>query len=174
MTFGVEFPQVQYIDLMQIVQVWKAVTIVTSVCLNLSTILVVGHFMSAKVSPEWRLNLGFRTQKKCPFPLNRGVPSIQVTNTRIMWISFRDQILCPLHGYVPWMEGFQCSLSYYKTCCLPIRGLWRKLFSENIFLPTTMATLREVASRRYEEAGVICHYFSGRRVNIGKIKTNIT
>ena len=68
MTFGVEFPQVQYIDLMQIVQVWKAVTIVTSVCLNLSTILVVGHFMSAKVSPEWRLNLGFRTQKSVPFP----------------------------------------------------------------------------------------------------------
>ena len=33
----------QYIDLMQIVQVWKAVTIVTSVCLNLSTILVVSH-----------------------------------------------------------------------------------------------------------------------------------
>ena len=92
---------------MYIVQVWKAGTIVTSVCLNLATILVVGHFMSAKVSPERRLNLGFRTQKKCPFPLNRGVPSIQVTNTRIMWTFFRDQILCPLNGCVPWIEVSQ-------------------------------------------------------------------
>ena len=79
------------------------------------------------------------------------------------------QWLCPLNRGVS-KEGFQCSLSYYITCCLPIRGLWWKLFSENIFLSTTMATLREVASGRYEVAGVICHYFSGGRLNIGKIK----
>ena len=69
-----------------------------------------------------------------------------------------SQWLCPLNRGVP-KEGFQCSLSYYRTCCLPIRGLWRKLFSENIFLSTTTATLWEEGSGRYEEAGVICHYF---------------
>ena len=36
--------------------------------------LPVSHFLIAKVSPEWRLNLGFGTQKECPFTLNRGVP----------------------------------------------------------------------------------------------------
>ena len=45
---------------------------------------ICGHFLSAKVSSEWGLNLGFATQKKCPFPLNRGVPSIKLTNTKIM------------------------------------------------------------------------------------------
>ena len=43
---------------------------------------------SAKVSPEWRLDLGVGTLKKCPFPLNRGVPSKEVTNTKIMWTFF--------------------------------------------------------------------------------------
>ena len=49
--------------------------------------------VSAKV---W-LNLGFGTQKKCPFALNRGVPSIEVTNTKIMWTFFRDRSLRPLN-----------------------------------------------------------------------------
>ena len=40
------------------------------------TLFVVSQDLSAKVSPEWRLHLGFGTQKKCPFPLNRAVPSI--------------------------------------------------------------------------------------------------
>ena len=39
-----------------------------------------------KVSPEWRSKLGFRTQRKCPFPLNRGVPSIEVTDTKIIYL----------------------------------------------------------------------------------------
>ena len=65
---------------------------------------VVSHFLSAKVSSEWKLNLGFGTQKKCPFPLNRGVPSIKLTNTKIMWTFFQDQILCPLNRGVPWIE----------------------------------------------------------------------
>ena len=60
----------------------KAVAIVTDE--HFSTLFVVSHFFSAKVSPEWRLNPGFRTQKKCPFPLNRGVLSMEVTNTKIM------------------------------------------------------------------------------------------
>ena len=84
-----------------------------------------------------------------------------------------SQWLCPLNRGVQ-KEGFQCGLTYYRTCCFPIRGLWRKLFSENIFLSTTTATLREEASVRYEEAGVICHYFSrGEEGKNLKIKTNI-
>ena len=38
----------------------------------------------AKVSPKWRLNPGFGTQKEGPFPLNRCVPLIEVTDTKIM------------------------------------------------------------------------------------------
>ena len=66
----VKFPLVQYINLSEIVDVLKSVFIVTDEHLNLSTIFVVSHFLSAKVSPEWKLNQGFGTQKKCPF--NRG------------------------------------------------------------------------------------------------------
>ena len=79
----------------------KAVVILAGVHLNLSTLFVVSHFSSAKVPPEWRLNPSFGTQNTCPFPLNRGVPSIEVTNTKIKWTFFWDQILCPLNGDVP-------------------------------------------------------------------------
>ena len=37
-------------------------------------LFVVSHLLSTNVSPEWRLNPGFGTQKKCPFPLNGDVP----------------------------------------------------------------------------------------------------
>ena len=101
----VEFPQVQYIDLSELIHVLKAVTFVTSEHLNLSTTCMVSHSLIAKVSPEWKLNPGFRTQKKCPFPLKRGsVPSIDITNTKIMWTFFGDQILCPLDWGVSWIE----------------------------------------------------------------------
>ena len=60
----------------------KAVAIVTSEHRNLSKIFVDSHFSSGKVSPEWSLNQGFGTKKKCPFPLNRGVPSIKVSQRR--------------------------------------------------------------------------------------------
>ena len=84
--FFVEFPQVQYIDLSEIVHVLKAVAMMTIEDLNLSTMFVDSYFLSAKVSPEWRLNQGFGTQRSCFFfPLNRRVPSIEVTNTKIMW-----------------------------------------------------------------------------------------
>ena len=91
-----EFRQkVQYIDLREIVHVLKALTIVTSVQLNnLSMTFVVSHFSSAKVSPKWRLRPGFG---------NRGVPSIEVANTKIMWTFLRDKILCPLNRGVPWI-----------------------------------------------------------------------
>ena len=76
--------------------VLRAVPIVTRVHLiNISMIFVVSHFLSAKVTPEWRLNPSFGTKKKCPSPLNRGVPSIE------------DQILCPRNGAVPLIKVFQ-------------------------------------------------------------------
>ena len=40
-------------------------------------LFVVSHLLSTNVSPEWRLNPGFGTQKKCPFPLNRDLCLLQ-------------------------------------------------------------------------------------------------
>ena len=51
----------------------------TSVHLKISALFVVSHFLSAEVSPEImeiKIKPGFLTQKKCPFPLNRGQSSI--------------------------------------------------------------------------------------------------
>ena len=55
---------------------------------------------------KW-IQSGFGTQKKSPFPLNRDVPSIEVADTKITRAFFRDQILCPLNGGVPWKEVSQ-------------------------------------------------------------------
>ena len=76
----VEFPQVQKIDTSKIIVFWK----LSNASTYLRTIFVVSHFLIAEMSPEWRLNPVFGTQKKRPFPLNRGVPSMEVTNTNIM------------------------------------------------------------------------------------------
>lgn len=91
-----EFPYLQYIDLSQIVHVVEAIIIVIRVHWNLSTVFVVSHVLSTKVSPEWRSNQGFVTQKNVPFPwIEVSLP---------MWTFFRDQILCTLYGFVPWIE----------------------------------------------------------------------
>ena len=59
--------------LREIVHVLNAVTVLTSeLHLNLSTNFAVCHL------------LGFGTQNKCPFPLNRDFPSTEVTNRKIM------------------------------------------------------------------------------------------
>ena len=91
--------------------IWKLSPYDKRTLLNtVSTIIVVSHFLtflSAKVFPEWKLNPGFGTQKKCFFPLNKSIPSIEVTNTKILWTFFRDQILSPLNGAVPWIEVSQ-------------------------------------------------------------------
>ena len=42
---------------------------------NVLTIFVASHSLISKVSSEWKVNPGFVTQKKCPFPLNRHVPT---------------------------------------------------------------------------------------------------
>ena len=51
----------QCIDLSEIVHIVKDDIIVTSVHLKLLhvTLFVVTHLLSSKVSPKWRLNLGF-------------------------------------------------------------------------------------------------------------------
>ena len=64
----------QCIDLSEIVHVGTAVIIVISVNFNSSTLLMVSCGLRAKVPSEWKLISGFETQKKCPFPLNRGNP----------------------------------------------------------------------------------------------------
>ena len=45
---------------------------------------LVRQILGAKVSPELTLNPGFGTGKTVHFPLNRGVSSTEVTNTKIM------------------------------------------------------------------------------------------
>lgn len=95
-----ELPEVHYIQLIQLIHVLKAVAIVTSENLNLSTNFVVSLFLIAKVSAEWRLNQRFETQKRCPLPLSRaGVPSIEVTNTTKSCKHFSGTKF-----YVLWME----------------------------------------------------------------------
>ena len=90
------------IDLSEIVHFVKVAIFAISVHLNLSTLFVVSHFLCAKLSPKWRLNPDFGSQKECPFPLNRGVRSVGVADTKIMRTLFRDKIiLCPLNGGVP-------------------------------------------------------------------------
>ena len=70
-----EFPYLQYIDLSEIVHVVEAIIIVIRVHWNLSTVFVVSHVLSVKVSPEWTSNQGFGDPGKCPLSLNRSVPS---------------------------------------------------------------------------------------------------
>ena len=41
------------------------------------------------------------SEKKCPFPLNRGVPSTDVTDKKIIRIFAQGQILLPLSRGVP-------------------------------------------------------------------------
>ena len=60
----------QYIDFSEIAHVVKAVITVINIHFKLiNSLSGQSHFES--VSPEWRLNLGFGTGKKCTFPVNR-------------------------------------------------------------------------------------------------------
>ena len=71
MILCVEFSQVQYIDLSDIVHVVKTGVIVTSVRQDLMydvNAFCDCYFSRAEVSPEWRLKLRSGTKKKCPFP----------------------------------------------------------------------------------------------------------
>ena len=57
----------QYIDLSKIVQFVKAGIIVITVHLKISTLFVISHMLSAKVSPEWRSSPGFGTKFWVPY-----------------------------------------------------------------------------------------------------------
>ena len=82
--FCFEIPQLQYTDLNEIVNVVKVAVILTSVHINVSTFFFwLVNFLSAKVSPEQRLNLGYGNHKEYPFPPNENVPWIEVTDTKI-------------------------------------------------------------------------------------------
>ena len=85
--------------------VLKAVAIVTSEHLNLSTNLAVSLI---KTSSKWRLKPGFGTRKKCSFPLNRDVPSIEVTNRQVMYgniLAGPSEWRCPLNTEVSRRRG---------------------------------------------------------------------
>ena len=57
----------------------------------------VSHFLITKVTPEWRLNPGFGTQKKCPF--NRGNKytgsgrSVWITNHGLNFCTFTNHVI---------------------------------------------------------------------------------
>lgn len=65
----VEFTQVQYHYMSEIVQFVKTSIIVISVHLKISTLFVISHFLNAKVLLNGNKNPVFQTQKKCPFTL---------------------------------------------------------------------------------------------------------
>ena len=111
----VEFSQVQYIHLGGIVHGLKAVTIVTRGILKLiNHFWGLSHFLSDKVSPGWRLKPSLGTQKKCPFLLNKGVPSIEYNKYKDYVNIFPGPNLCPLNGAVP-NERFHCGQKIEPT-----------------------------------------------------------
>ena len=72
----------------EIVHVLKAVAIVTSEHLNLSTNLpLVSFCLLIKMSLEWRLKPGFGIQKKCSFPLKEMSLLTKVTNKKVMYVN---------------------------------------------------------------------------------------
>ena len=99
-------------NFLKLIRVLKAVAIVSNKHFNLSLIFLVSHFWIAKVSPEWRLNLGFGTQKKCPFPFKRGGRYKDYVNIfpGPNFVSLERR--CPLNRGVP-KERFHCNIWIY-------------------------------------------------------------
>ena len=65
-TINVSLRYCVLIGLKEIFHVVKADIIVNRLHSNLSSLFVVSHVLGTKVSPEWRLNLGFGTLEKLP------------------------------------------------------------------------------------------------------------
>ena len=88
---------------------------------------------------------GFGIQKTCPFPLNRGVPSIEVTDSQIMWTFFRDQILCPGNRRVPKKRTHHWYSMPMNICSLGLsvfdESNWVKVPSQFLFLQILMLFL---------------------------------
>ena len=75
------------------------------------------------------VNLGVGTQEECPFPLNRGVPLIKVTNTKIVRTFFPGQVLYPMNGGVP-EESFHCiTILFSRYPQIAKASLGRKVMS---------------------------------------------
>ena len=139
-----------YIELSEIVQFVKASILAISLHWKISTLFVVSHFLSAKVSPEWRLNPGFRGPESVPFALNRGVSSTEVIDKTIIRVFLQNQTLCSLYGGVPWIEVSQRRGStaivklYLGVWCLDIplkkvAELTCKLSPETLFAAALLA-----------------------------------
>ena len=65
--------------------------------------------------PEWMFNMGFRSLRRCPFTLNKGVPSINRGKgykdyvNIIMGPNFASpERTCPLNRGVPKESWFHC------------------------------------------------------------------
>ena len=74
----------------EIVHVLKAVAIVASEHFNLSTNFAINQLLCAdfsEMSLEWRLKPGFGTQKMCSFLLNIDIPSIEITNKKVLYVN---------------------------------------------------------------------------------------
>lgn len=98
----VEFPKVQCTDFKRDSE-WKLSPLWPANTETYQQFLWTVTFSSGEVSPEWRLNQGFGTQKKRPFPVNRGIPSTEVTKQRL-YDHFSGTKFVSLNGDVPWIE----------------------------------------------------------------------
>ena len=106
----------------------KAFIIVTGAHLNLSTLFMVSRLLSAKVFPEWRLNPDFGSQKRYPaFPWIDESPQWG-DRYKAYKAFFRDQILCPLNGGVPWIEVSQRRGSTVPVQCFESTSFTTSLF----------------------------------------------
>ena len=89
----VEFTQVQYHYMSEIVQFVKTSIIVISVHLKISTLFVISHFLNAKVLLNGNKNPVFQTQKKCPFTLIGDVSWIEVYQRRSSTVNWSGWIV---------------------------------------------------------------------------------
>ena len=108
------------------IYVLKAVTIVSNVhFVNLSTIFAVSHFLSAEVSPEWRLHQSFGDPQKVPLspqqrcPFNRGNKYKRYVNILPGSNFVPPEWRCPLNRSVS-KERFHCTQKVIITTTITI------------------------------------------------------
>ena len=123
---------------------------------------MVSHSLIAKVAPEWRLNLGFGTQTKCPFLLNRGVPSIY-KKTDFFNFSFKGTRIVQAKTNA---SGF----------CVTVRGrpsweLWAAPLSAHAYLAAcSLSTCELVSTCAVDVAkSSVLFVWSRRKVPLGRV-----
>ena len=134
------------------------------------------HYLISKVFPEWRLNPGFGIKKECPFPLNRGVPSIKITNTNIYVNIFPGPNFVSLEWRCSFYSGVQrqevlpyvllmaaCSTRACKQCL----QLWRAKRAVEANYPSLYGFL---TLHLFEIVYICCHWkktliYSDIRIN---------